>query len=221
MRKILGLSKSLKYFNSIYKIFWIFQCVMYWFRVLWKQIKWTFVDSFLRNLGTLIHLNQGSKYLKSDFWKGFILHSVPFMWPVYFEVGYKRAFWTFVILFELRLLIQNSKNIEEQNRVQRTHLFRSILGSSFLDLTSFYVVKITSQGRSRWSFLKRACSPLENSWSNNPLNDQNKSFVVYCNNRLTPSSPPPFPMHSRSLDTECTITKGAMLLPPLFSCLAL
>ena len=26
-----------------------------------------------------------------------------------------------------------------------------------------------------------------NIWSNNPLNDQNKSFVVYCNNRLTPS----------------------------------
>ena len=31
----------------------------------------------------------------------------------------------------------------------------------------------------------RACS--SNIWSNNPLNDQNKSFVVYCNNRLTPS----------------------------------
>ena len=34
----------------------------------------------------------------------------------------------------------------------------------------------------------RACS--SNIWSNNPLNDQNKSFVVYCNNRLASAIPP-------------------------------
>ena len=76
--------------------------------------------------------------------------------------------------------------------VTRQYLIKRHLGAESSEVLRLsYSLWVPSSGIPRaWRVQRevRACS--SNIWSNNPLNDQNKSFVVYCNNRLASAIPP-------------------------------